>query len=369
MLVRAGPFDGQVAGVVWASLLSSPSATNSRLGCAATSTQLRASVGRLHHLADAPSAQRGTGDDSGLAHSDVMVLSQFESFTMIANCCSTCMTRTIRTTRNTLSCCSGRAKPGAILPTGDDEANNNNSRRETLAGLVGMLSIASSSSTAAIAEDATGLDVEKKPETRRLVLRAERAVAILDDGGNAIANGILWDGQGTVVSSYITFKDLLRKQARLTAKAAFGSLGNLTTLGFSPTADIIVFRSDVVPDKAALGPPIKIVTRNYVVGQTVLHLVRDNEGVAVGSGIVSGLDRTIIMANGTKSKGLLQTDAPIGVTSAGAGAWTDGGHLLGIITPGNIPFANFRTDSGVNFIQTSRELAIQVPQLLMNNSK
>ncbi len=236
-----------------------------------------------------------------------------------------------------------------------------------------MLSIASSSSAAAVAvavaEDATGLDVEKKPEARRLVLRAERAVAILDDGGNAIANGILWDGQGTVVSSYITFKDLLRKQARLTAKAAFGSLGNLTPLGFSPTADIIVFRSDVVPDRADLGQPIKIVTGNYVVGQTVLHLVRDNEGVAVGSGIVSGLDRTIIMANGTKSKGLLQTDAPIGVTSAGAGAWTDGGHLLGIITPGNIPFANFRTDSGVNFIQTSRELAIQVPQLLMNNSK
>lgn len=282
-------------------------------------------------------------------------------------------TRTIRTTRNTLRCCSGRAKPGAILPPGDDiEAHHaNNSRRETLAGLVGMLSIASSSSAAAVAvaEDATGLDVEKKPEARRLVLRAERAVAILDDGGNAIANGILWDGQGTVVSSYITFKDLLRKQARLTAKAAFGSLGNLTPLGFSPTADIIVFRSDVVPDAADLGQPIKIVTGNYVVGQTVLHLVRDNEGVAVGSGIVSGLDRTIIMANGTKSKGLLQTDAPIGVTSAGAGAWTDGGHLLGIITPGNIPFANFRTDSGVNFIQTSRELAIQVPQLLMNNSK
>ena len=52
MLVRAGPFDGQVAGVVWASLLSSPSATNSRLGCAATSTQLR-DVGRLHPHVDA----------------------------------------------------------------------------------------------------------------------------------------------------------------------------------------------------------------------------------------------------------------------------------------------------------------------------
>lgn len=233
--------------------------------------------------------------------------------------------------------------------------------------LLGLLAITGASTGAltgrAGAEDVSAADVESRPEARPLKIRTERAVAIKGDKEMVVANGVLWDEQ-TVVSSYITFKDMLRKNTRLTAEmVGKRSLGTLSVLGFDPTLDIVVFRSETAAGGQSLGSALQVVTGDYVVGQSVLSLVRDDEGSFVTTGIVSGTDRVIIMANGQKNKGLLQTDCPISLSSAGAGLWTEDGKLLGIFTPGNIPFANFRSDSGVNFVQTGRTLLARVPEL------
>jgi hypothetical protein len=222
-------------------------------------------------------------------------------------------------------------------------------------------------------------EVVSNPESRPLRVRSERAVAIRDDKDRVVANGVLWDDAGTVVSSYITFKDILRKRTPLVGEVGVAqdkkrgerakslslslSLGTLSVVGFDPTMDIVVFRSESGAGSDSLGR-MTIVTGGYAVGQSVVSLVRDEQGTYLGSGIVSGLDRTLISANGVKNKGILQTDCPIGLASAGAGAWTEDGKLLGIIIPGNIPFASFRSDSGVNFILPSAALSKRVPELV-----
>lgn len=246
------------------------------------------------------------------------------------------------------------------------------SRRATLAGFAGLVVASDTISAAlplqAVAEDAADMAVEVT-RTRPVRLRTERAVAIRDDKDKVIANGIMWDDKGTVVSSYITFKDLLRKQVRLSGVGVEGAdLGELSLLGFDPTLDIAVFRSQDSLAKEILGPPIKVITGNYVIGQSLLSIVRDEQGTFMASGIVSGLDRTIVMANGVKNRGLLQTDCPISLVSAGAGAWTEDGWLIGVHTPGNIPFASFRSDSGVNFVTTGATLVARVPELLVNRN-
>ena len=275
--------------------------------------------------------------------------------------------------------CGGEAMPGAgsalasrsrsgvhVRSSGKPEDRDISSRRGTLLSLLAVTGASTGSSTGrAGAEDVLAADVESRPEARPLKIRTERAVAIRGDKDMVVANGVLWDEQ-TVVSSYITFKDMLRKNTRLTAEVGGQrSLGALSLLGFDPTLDIVVFRSEIAAGQESLGPALKVVTGNYVVGQSVLGLVRDGEGAFVTTGIVSGTDRVIIMANGQKNRGLLQTDCPISLSSAGAGLWTPtDGKLLGIFTPGNIPFASFRSDSGVNFVQPGKALMARVPEIM-----
>ncbi len=238
-------------------------------------------------------------------------------------------------------------------------------RRGTILGLLAITGAWTGASTGrAGAEDVLAADIESRPEARPLKIRTERAVAIRGDKDIVVANGVLWNKQ-TVVSSYITFKDMLRKNTRLTAEiGGQRSLGTLSLLGFDPTSDIVVFRSETAVREESLSSALKVVTGNYVVGQSVLSLVRDGDGSFVTTGILSGTDRVVIMANGQKNKGLLQTDCPISLSSAGAGLWTEDGKLLGIFTPGNIPFASFRSDSGVNFVQPGITLLARVPELM-----
>jgi S1-C subfamily serine protease len=190
---------------------------------------------------------------------------------------------------------------------------------------------------------------------------AERVVA-LEEAGQIIANGVVWDDEGHIVSSYITFKEILRKNSELKASSK-GLTGTLEVVGFDPTLDIIVF----LCDKSFVDEPLRLVTKGYRVGTSVISLVRDGEsedGFFVGKGILSGLGRTIIAANGVKMPDLLQTDAPVSIMSAGSGLFQPDGALLGIFTPGNIPFAKFRSDSGVNFIIPGSTLKTVVPRLL-----
>jgi len=192
----------------------------------------------------------------------------------------------------------------------------------------------------------------------------ERVVAI-KEADQIIANGIVWDDQGHIISSYITFKEILRKNSVLKA-SSIGMTGTLEVVGFDPTLDIIAFHSD----KSFMKEPLRLVTKGYRVGSSVISLVRDGESdddFFVGKGIISGLDRTIIAANGVKMPNLLQTDAPISVVSAGSGLFQPDGALVGIFTPGNIPFTKFRSDSGVNFIIPGSTLKSVVPTLLKNN--
>lgn len=259
---------------------------------------------------------------------------------------------------------SGTQRVVAKLTSGDRVVDVT-SRRVALLGFATALTV---SALQVRAEDVYPMDVEMRPEARPLKIRTERSVAIRDDNDRVVANGVLWDDQGTIVSSYITFKDMLRKNIRLTAEVGSvnnpASLGSLTMLGFDPTLDIVVFRSEKTAEKHGSGSMLKVVTGNYTVGQSVLGVVRNREGAFVTTGIVSGTDRVIVMANGVKNKGLLQTDCPISLESAGAGLWTEDGKLLGIFTPGNIPYASFRSDSGVNFVQTGATLVERVPKLM-----
>ena len=220
------------------------------------------------------------------------------------------------------SALASRSRSGVhVRSSGKPEDRDISSRRGTLLSLLAVTGASTGSSTGrAGAEDVLAADVESRPEARPLKIRTERAVAIRGDKDMVVANGVLWDEQ-TVVSSYITFKDMLRKNTRLTAEVGGQrSLGALSLLGFDPTLDIVVFRSEIAAGQESLGPALKVVTGNYVVGQSVLGLVRDGEGAFVTTGIVSGTDRVIIMANGQKNRGLLQTDCPISLSSAGAGA-------------------------------------------------
>lgn len=191
----------------------------------------------------------------------------------------------------------------------------------------------------------------------------DRVVAIKETD-QIVANGIVWDDEGHIVSSYITFKDVLRKNTEL--KATINSEGMscvLTAVGFDPTLDIIVFKCD----KALTKQPLRLVTKGYRIGSTVFSVVRDieaDDGCYIGKGIISGLDRTIIAANGVKMPNLLQTDAPISIFSAGSGLFQPDGALIGIFTPGNIPYSKFRSDSGVNFIIPGSTLKTVVPKLL-----
>jgi hypothetical protein len=207
-----------------------------------------------------------------------------------------------------------------------------------------------------------------------VVSPSERTVAIQDVAGRVVANGILWNDEGIIVSSYIPFKDYLRKNQPLTGVFGLGrskgqeAFGTLSLAGFDPSMDLVVFRCDDLYKNRGLSlsleGPLAVATKGYQVGQQVVSVVRDEQGIFVNSGILSGLDRTLISANGVKNKGILQTDCPISLASAGAGVWAKTGALLGIFVPGNIPYASFRADSGVNFILPGDALIRRIPELI-----
>lgn len=208
-----------------------------------------------------------------------------------------------------------------------------------------------------------GLKYAVAGETRFWEGQSGDKVVAIKEADQIIANGIVWDGNGHIVSSYITFKDILRKKSDLQAVGR-GIRGSLEVVGFDPTLDVIVFRCD----DFSIEEPLQLVTKGYRVGSSVISLVRDTEsGFFIARGIISGLDRTIIAANGVKMPNLLQTDAPISIMSAGSGLFQPDGSLIGIFTPGNIPFTKFRSDSGVNFIIPGSTLKTTVNTLLKNN--
>lgn len=192
-----------------------------------------------------------------------------------------------------------------------------------------------------------------------------RIVAIKEDKSeDVVANGIIWDDQGHIVSSYVTFKDLLRKNPNLVASGitqdATVNQSSLAVIKYDATLDIIVFKSSTT----ASVEPLQVVTKGYRVGASVCTLVNNGSDVWLGTGIVSGKERTILAVNGVKMPHLLQVDAPISRESAGSAVFQSDGGLLGIITPGNVSFRAARADSGVNFVIPGSTLATRVPEMI-----
>jgi S1-C subfamily serine protease len=192
-----------------------------------------------------------------------------------------------------------------------------------------------------------------------------RIVAITEDKSeDVVANGIIWDDQGHIISSYVTFKDLLRKNPNLVASRitqdATVNQCSLTVIKYDATLDIIVFKSSTTTPVE----PLQVVTKGYRVGASVCTLVNNGSDVWLGTGIVSGKERTILAVNGVKMPHLLQVDVPISRESAGSAVFQSDGSLMGIITPGNVSFRAARADSGVNFVIPGSTLAARVPELI-----
>ena len=121
------------------------------------------------------------------------------------------------------------------------------------------------------------------------------------------------------------------RHGRLQRRAAHDVRSPGTVIGTSPERDLAVIRvaaTDLIPLRLARSSSLRLGDAVFAVGFPL-----GLGGPSVTSGIVSGLDRTIDVANG-KLTGLLQTDAAINPGNSGGALVDRLGRLVGINTAG-----------------------------------
>lgn len=180
-----------------------------------------------------------------------------------------------------------------------------------------------------------------------------------DSPRRGAGSGIIWDGQGHVVTN----AHVIAGASSALVRRADGTVAEARLVGVDPSHDLAVLRIPVqgdAPRPAPLGA-----SRDLKVGQKVFAI-----GSPFGldwtltTGIVSALDREFNERGaGTELRGLIQTDAAINPGNSGGPLLDSAGRLIGVNTAIYSPSG---ASAGVGFAVPVDEVGRIVPQLIAN---
>ncbi|XP_058187965.1 protease Do-like 8, chloroplastic [Rhododendron vialii] len=182
-------------------------------------------------------------------------------------------------------------------------------------------------------------------------------------------SGVVWDGQGHIVTNYHVIGNSLSRNpsrgqvvARVNILASEGVQKNFegTLIGADRAKDLAVLKVEASEE---LLRPIKVGTSSSLrVGQQCLAIGNPfgfDHTLTVG--VVSGLNRDISSRSGVTIGGGIQTDAAINPGNSGGPLLDSKGNLIGINTA---IFTSTGTSAGVGFAIPSSTVAKIIPQLI-----
>ncbi|GMY13631.1 protease Do-like 8, chloroplastic isoform X1 [Fagus crenata] len=201
--------------------------------------------------------------------------------------------------------------------------------------------------------------------TLRPQLNATGVVEVPEGNGS----GVVWDGQGHIVTNYHVIGNALSKNpspgqvvARVNILASEGVIKNFEgkLIGADRAKDLAVLKVEASED---LIRPIKVGQSSSLrVGQQCLAIGNPfgfDHTLTVG--VISGLNRDIFSQTGVTIGGGVQTDAAINPGNSGGPLLDSKGKLIGINTA---IFTQTGTSAGVGFAIPSSTVTKIVPQLI-----
>ncbi|KAK9272509.1 hypothetical protein L1049_002882 [Liquidambar formosana] len=182
-------------------------------------------------------------------------------------------------------------------------------------------------------------------------------------------SGVIWDGQGHIVTNYHVIGNALLRNpspgqvvARVNILASEGVQKNFEgkLIGADRTKDLAVLKVEASED---LLRPVKVGQSSSLrVGQQCLAIGNPfgfDHTLTVG--VISGLNRDIFSQTGVTIGGGIQTDAAINPGNSGGPLLDSKGNLIGINTA---IFTQTGTSAGVGFAIPSSTVVKIVPQLI-----
>ncbi|KAL5582313.1 hypothetical protein UlMin_014755 [Ulmus minor] len=201
--------------------------------------------------------------------------------------------------------------------------------------------------------------------TLRPTLNVTGAVEVPEGNGS----GVVWDGQGHIVTNYHVIGNALKSNlrtgqvvARVNILTAEGVQKNFEgkLIGADRAKDLAVLKVEASED---LLKPILVGQSSFLkVGQQCLAIGNPfgfDHTLTVG--VISGLNRDIFSQTGVTISGGIQTDAAINPGNSGGPLLDSKGNLIGINTA---IFTQTGTSAGVGFAIPSSTVLKIVPQLI-----
>ena len=169
-------------------------------------------------------------------------------------------------------------------------------------------------------------------------------------------SGLVWDDLGHVVTN----NHVIESASEATVRLNDGRSYNAVLIGTSPTHDLAVLRISVAFDRP---PPVPVGTSGDLkVGQKVFAIGNPfGLDYTLTSGLVSALDRSLEVDDGTTIEHLIQTDAAINPGNSGGPLLDSAGRLVGINTAIYSPSGAY---AGIGFAVPVDTVNRVVPQLI-----
>jgi putative serine protease PepD len=169
----------------------------------------------------------------------------------------------------------------------------------------------------------TGNAIEVALRARPSIVAVEVS-GFLGDGGGS---GVVYSSDGYIITNH----HVVDGSSQVTVVFADGGRWAAELIGSDPLTDIAVLRierQDLTPIDVGSSAGLTIGERAIAVGNPLAL----EGGPSVTSGIVSALDRSLIIDAGSRLYGLIQTDAPITRGSSGGALLDSAARLIGITT-------------------------------------
>ena len=169
-------------------------------------------------------------------------------------------------------------------------------------------------------------------------------------------SGLVWDDLGHLVTNNHVIKGASEATVRLNDGRSYSAV----LIGASPAHDLAVLRISVAFDRP---PPVPVGTSGDLkVGQKVFAIGNPfGLDYTLTSGLVSALDRSLEVDDGTTIEHLIQTDAAINPGNSGGPLLDSAGRLIGINTAIYSPSGAY---AGIGFAVPVDTVNRVVPQLI-----